>query len=125
MVHVEKAQKKAGQNSVFRHVLSSDMPESECGTEQLAREALQLFGAGTATLVRAFSMIFYYVLSNPQMRDRLREELKEIMAEYPAKRPTWQELERLPYLHGTVKEGLRLSYEIMHYLARVSPDQAL
>ncbi|RAH68434.1 cytochrome P450 [Aspergillus aculeatinus CBS 121060] len=120
-----KVQQEAGRSSVFRHVLSSDMPETERETERLAREALQLFGAGTATLVRAFSMIFYHVLSNPQMRGRLREELKDIMAEYPAKRPTWQELERLPYLHGIVKEGLRLSYGVMRHLARVSPDQPL
>ncbi|RAH79186.1 putative cytochrome P450 [Aspergillus japonicus CBS 114.51] len=125
MVRAEKVQHDAGRSSVFRHVLSSDMPEAERETERLAREALQLFGAGTATLVRAFSMIFYHVLSNPPMRARLRDELKGIMAEYPAKRPTWQELERLPYLHGIVREGLRLSYGVMRHLARVSPDQPL
>ncbi|PYH76834.1 putative cytochrome P450 [Aspergillus uvarum CBS 121591] len=125
MGRAAKVQQEAGRSSVFRHVLSSDMPETERETERLAREALQLFGAGTATLVRAFSMIFYHILSNPQMRGRLREELKDIMAGYPAKRPTWQELERLPYLHGIVKEGLRLSYGVMRHLARVSPDQPL
>ncbi|PWY68620.1 putative cytochrome P450 [Aspergillus heteromorphus CBS 117.55] len=124
MVSVEKVQQEA-RSSVFRHVLSSDMPESERETERLAREALQLFGAGTATLVRAFSVVMYYILSDPHMRDRLREELKDIMAGYPSKIPTWQELERLPYLHGIVKEGLRLSYGVMRHLARVSPDQAL
>lgn len=46
-------------------------------------------------------------MSNQEMRDRVRDELKDIMANYPSKRPTWQELERLPYLHGIVKEGLR------------------
>ncbi|KAL6239864.1 hypothetical protein BDW75DRAFT_226906 [Aspergillus navahoensis] len=120
----EKVQQDS-RSSVFRHVLSSDMPDSERETERLTREALTLFGAGTATLVRAFSVMFYYILSNPDLRDKLREELEGIMGEYPSKTPTWQELERLPYLHGTVKEGLRLSYGVMRHLARISPDQAL
>ncbi|KAL4867800.1 hypothetical protein BDV12DRAFT_186359 [Aspergillus spectabilis] len=124
MVSAQKVQQDA-RSSVFRHVLSSDMPESERETERLAREALSLFGAGTATLVRAFSVMFYYILSNPHIKDRLREELTDIMADYPSKIPTWQELERLPYLHGIVKEGLRLSYGVMRHLARISPDQAL
>ncbi|KAL4914352.1 putative cytochrome P450 [Aspergillus aurantiobrunneus] len=124
MLSAEKVQQNA-RSSVFRHVLSSDMPDSERETERLAREALQLFGAGTATLVRAFSVMFYYLLSNPTMKNRLQEELKDIMADYPNKKPTWQELERLPYLRGTVKEGLRLSYGVMRHLARISPDQAL
>ncbi|KAI9367409.1 putative cytochrome P450 [Aspergillus egyptiacus] len=124
MLSIEKVQQDA-RSSVFRHVLSSDMPDSERETERLTREALSLFGAGTATLVRAFSVMFYYILSNPELRDKLGEELKDVMAGYPSKTPTWQELERLPYLHGIVKEGLRVSYGVMRHLPRISPDQAL
>ncbi|KAL4935888.1 hypothetical protein BDV06DRAFT_217086 [Aspergillus oleicola] len=124
MLSAKNVQQDA-KSSVFRHVLSSDMPDSERETERLTREALSLFGAGTATLVRAFSVMLYYILSNPDLEHRLREELKDIMAEYPSKIPTWQELERLSYLHATVKEGLRVSYGVMRHLPRVSPDQTL
>lgn len=69
------------------------------------------------------------------------------MAQYPTSMPTWQQLERLPYLHAVVKEGLRyvpcllstqtvqssngslnwnrLSYGAMRRLPRVFPDAAL
>ncbi|KAL5338820.1 putative cytochrome P450 [Aspergillus crustosus] len=124
IISAEKLQQD-GRSSVFRHVLASDMPETERDTERLTREALALFGAGTATLVRSFSVMFYYILSNPELENQLRNELKDVMAEYPAKLPTWQELERLPYLHGTVKEGLRVSYGVMRHLARISPDEPL
>ncbi|KAL3434209.1 cytochrome P450 [Aspergillus tetrazonus] len=93
-------------NSLFRHLLSPSsaggLPESELDTERLAREAMVL-----------------------HMRDRLAGELEGVMAQYPTSMPTWQQLERLPYLHALVKEGLRLSYGAMRRLPRVFPDAAL
>jgi cytochrome P450 len=83
------------------------MPESECGTERLSREAMVLFGAGTATTARTMGFMCYYILTNPHMRERLNDELKDVMAGYPNNLPTWQELERLPYLQAMIKEGLR------------------
>jgi cytochrome P450 len=52
-------------------------------------------------------IMYYYILANPHMRERLGEELKGIMADYPHQLPTWQEVERLPYLQAMIKEGLR------------------
>ncbi|EKG09542.1 Cytochrome P450 [Macrophomina phaseolina MS6] len=47
------------------------------------------------------------------------------MADWPEKTPSWQTLEKLPYLQACIKEGLRLSHGIMHRLPRCSPDVAL
>ncbi|RDW65806.1 cytochrome P450 [Aspergillus mulundensis] len=108
--------------SVFRSVLSptSGLPAPERSTERLAREAIAIFGAGTITTVRTLNLICYYPLANRAMRDRLREELTPVMAGFPdGKLPTWQELERLPYLYAVVREGLRLSYGVMRRLPRV------
>ncbi|KAL4911390.1 hypothetical protein BDW74DRAFT_184762 [Aspergillus multicolor] len=112
-------------SSVFRYVLSTDMPEAERDTERLAREAALIFGAGSVTTGRFFAVTIYYTLNNDQIKHRISAELKDIMAGYPATLPTWQELDRLPYLHATVKEGLRLSYGVMRHLSRISPDTAL
>lgn len=102
----EKVEKNS-KSSVFRYIITSEMPESECGTERLSREAMVLFGAGTATTARTMGFMCYYILTNPHMRERLSDELKDVMAGYPNNLPTWQELERLPYLQAMIKEGLR------------------
>ena len=83
------------------------MPESERSIERLSREAMVLFGAGTATTARTMGFISYYILRHPHMKQRLGNELKDIMAEYPKTLPTWSDLEKLPYLQALIKEGLR------------------
>ncbi|KAJ5808865.1 cytochrome P450 [Penicillium riverlandense] len=120
----EKVEKNS-KSSVFRYIITSEIPESECSTERLSREAMVLFGAGTATTARTMGFMCYYILTNPHMRERLGEELKDIMAVYPHNLPTWQELERLPYLQAMIKEGLRLSYGVMRRLPRISPDDPI
>ncbi|KAL4757590.1 cytochrome P450 [Aspergillus foveolatus] len=116
-------------SSLFRHLLSFSsargLPESERDTERLAREAMMLFGAGTVTVARTLNLICYYILRDSHIKDRLVEELESVMAQYPTSTPTWQQLERLPYLHALVREGLRLSYGVMRRLSRVFPDAAL
>ncbi|KAL4749035.1 hypothetical protein BDW72DRAFT_195277 [Aspergillus terricola var. indicus] len=116
-------------SSLFRHLLSPSsaggLPESERDTERLTREAMVLFGAGMVTVARALNLICYYILRDSHIRDRLAEELRSVMAQYPTGMPTWQQLERLPYLHALVREGLRLSYGVMRRLPRVFPDVAL
>ncbi|KAL3470497.1 putative cytochrome P450 [Aspergillus californicus] len=119
---------KVSQNirsSLFRYLVSSELPESERTTERLARDAIAIFGAGTVTTTGFFSVAMYYILSSPHIQDRLCEEVKDIMIDYPSTLPTWQELERLPYLHAIVKEGLRLSFGVVHRHVRVSPDSSL
>jgi cytochrome P450 len=91
-------------SSIFRYIVSGDMPDSECSVERLSREAMVLLGAGTATTARTIGIISYYILSNPH---RLANELKDVMASYPAKPPRWADLEKLPYLQAVIKEGLR------------------
>jgi cytochrome P450 len=102
----EKVDENAS-SSIFRHIVSGDMPESERSVKRLSREAMVLFGAGTATTARTMGFISYYLLTNPHMRECLGNELKDIMADYPENLPTWAKLEKLPYLQAVIKEGLR------------------
>jgi len=94
-------------SSIFRHIVSSDMPDSERSIERLSREAMVLFGAGTATTARTMGFMCFYLLSNPHMNERLENELKDIMADFPENLPSWSDLEKLPYLQAVIKEGLR------------------
>ncbi|PNY27758.1 Trichodiene oxygenase [Tolypocladium capitatum] len=112
-------------SSIFRHIVSSDLPESEKSSERLSREAMILLGAGSVTSARALGLVSYYVLSNPRIEKRLREELREVTACYPDKVPRWADVEKIPYLQACIKEGLRLSFGIMRRLPRCSPDVAL
>lgn len=101
------------------------MPESELSNERLAKEAQVLLGGGTASTARTLGFVSYYVLANPRFKARLQEELKEPMATYPERVPSWAELERLSFLQALIKEALRLSYGVMHRLPRCSPDEPI
>jgi cytochrome P450 len=57
------------------------------------------------------------MLSMPEKGQRLRDELKDIMAEYPKKKPSLTELEKLPYLGAVIQESLRY----VHAPDRVTP----
>ena len=98
---------ESGKPTVFRYLVNSDLPQSELTTSRLSREAQVLLGAGTVSTARTLDFITYYILSRPEIEQRLREELKDVMAHYPTERPTWYQLEKLPYLQALIREGLR------------------
>ncbi len=93
--------------SIFHELLRSDLPDSEKDTSRIKSEAFALLAAGVVPTTGAIKLILYYILANPHIETRLREELKYIMAGFPEKVPSWAELEKLPYLTGCIKEGLR------------------
>ncbi|KAI0163255.1 cytochrome P450 [Pestalotiopsis sp. NC0098] len=66
----------------------------------------------------------YFVLADLSVEKRLREDLKEATAKYPAEVPRWADLEKIPYLAGCIKEGLRLA-RFMRRSPRILPDQDL
>ncbi|KAL4884660.1 putative cytochrome P450 [Aspergillus karnatakaensis] len=101
---------ESGSSSLFRHIFARGLPASDNDTERLVHEAMTLFGAGTTTVARTVIIMCYYTLADPVKRKRLGHELKDVMADYPSNLPTWKQLEQLPFLHATIKEGLRLSY---------------
>jgi cytochrome P450 len=93
--------------SLFRHIAASDMLESDRSEERLVREAQVLLGAGTASTARTIGFASYYILSRFKLKSALKEELSEIMREWPNRVPTWAQLERLQLLQAIIKESLR------------------
>ncbi|KAI0160237.1 cytochrome P450 family protein [Xylariaceae sp. FL1272] len=114
-----------GPVTIFRHLVNSDLPPSELSNERLSKESQVLLGAGTVSTARTLDFITYYIVTNPAIQKRLTEEVKDVMEGYPARKPSWAELEKLPFLQALIREGLRLSYGVMHRLPRVSPNHAL
>lgn len=102
--------KEEHSTSVFHHVVKSDMPESDKSEERLMGEAQVMLGGGTVTTARTLTFASYYILSRPEVRGRLESEVKDFMAEWPERVPTWAELERLPFLQGIIKESLRYAF---------------
>lgn len=101
-----------GRPTLFRHLVNSDLPPSELSDERLLKEAQVLIGTGTITTAGTLGFLCYYIMSNPAIRKRLEEELKDEMEGYPKKKPSWAELEKLPYMQAVIKEGLRCSFPI-------------
>jgi cytochrome P450 len=111
--------------SVFRHLLTSGLPESDLSVERLTREAQVFLGAGSISVARTLDFISYYIIANEGYLKRLHLELTPLMEGYPERLPSFIELERLPFLQALIKEGLRLSYGVMHRMPRVSPNHPI
>lgn len=98
-----------GRPTLFRYLVNSDLPPSELSDQRMSREAQVLIGSGTITTAGTLGFLCYYIMANPAIRKRLGEELKDVMEGYPAKKPTWAQLEKVPYFQALIKEGLRYS----------------
>ena len=95
------------QVSFFRHILDSNMPESDLSVNRLINEAQLLVLAGATTIAPTLDLISFYILANKDVRSTLLIELEDVMKTYPEKVPSLAELEKLPYLQALIKEGLR------------------
>ena len=93
--------------TLLRHLVNSGLPESELSVPRLVNEAQVLLGAGTVGTARVLDLTCYYILSTPEIRARIANELKDVMADWPSRKPTWAQLEKLPYFQAVIKEGLR------------------
>ena len=93
--------------TLFRHLVSCKLPESELSVDRLSKEAQLMIGAGTMTTAGTMNFFTYHVITNPTIRHRLEDELAPLMKNYPEKKPSWTELEKLPYFQAIIKESLR------------------
>lgn len=93
---------------MFHNLLESgELPESERSEERLVKEAQIFLGGGTASASRTLTFASFYIMSRPETRRRLEEELQNTMRSWPERVPSWAELEKLPYLQAIIKESLR------------------
>jgi cytochrome P450 len=82
------------------------LPPSEKSFERLATDGNNTLAAGFETTGTALSHLFYGILDQPEIYTKLYKELEAAIPD-PEKMPSNLVLEKLPYLHAVVKEGIR------------------
>lgn len=124
--------KSVPHHTIFRELIDNPLlPESEKTDDRLGDEALVVISAGLVTTASALSAATFYLAKNPYMHKKLIQELRNAGI-YSANGKLDQEkldrstLEKLPYLHGVVHEGIRCSGGgVGVRLTRLAPEQEL
>lgn len=84
------------------------LAEGDDGTrmsdKEVRDEAVGLFLAGHETTANALNWVFYLLAKNPDVAEKLHEELDLVLA---GRTPTMQDLRDLPYTDMVIKEAMR------------------
>ena len=75
------------------------------------------FLPGSESPARSLATIFYHLLSNFKILNKLRVELETV-----PNTASWSQLEQLPYLSAVIEEGNRLFWGVTARLARIAPE---
>uniref|UniRef100_A0A8H7N2W1 Cytochrome P450 n=1 Tax=Bionectria ochroleuca TaxID=29856 RepID=A0A8H7N2W1_BIOOC len=112
---------------IFRGVLNSPkLPPQEKTVERVSQDAQMLLMAGTLTMASNLEHSIYWVVDNPDVLRKMKEELKTAMPtidDVPNVRLS--SLEGLDYLTAVVKESVRLIYGNSTPHFRYDPDGPL
>ena len=84
--------------------------------EELRDQIMTLFFAGHETSASALSWIHYLLSSDPEVRDQLQAEVREVTR---GRTPTARDLKELSYVEQVLNESLRLCSPI-HSISRVA-----
>lgn len=107
---VERKMKPPQHTTIFHSVLESNLPDSQKQPVRLGEEAQTILAAGTETTAWALTNVTFYLLSDATARSKLKAELLAAIPDLNAEDAfDYQKLERLPYLRGCIREGIRLS----------------
>jgi cytochrome P450 len=107
------ADEKNATRTIFHSILQSDLPAYAKTTTRLEHEAQTVIGGGIVTTAWALTQSAFYIISNTSVHSKLMAELRKAIPDISAPDAfAYEKLERLPYLGGCVKEGVRFSYGI-------------
>jgi cytochrome P450 len=98
---------QAGENLVSA-LAATTMPGHMRLPERLMNEGFALVIGGTETTARTLAVGAWHIYNRDDIRRKLRDELKTVMPT-PDSRPSWNDLEKLPYLvssHGCVARSV-------------------
>nr|AVM39104.1 putative cytochrome P450 oxygenase [Trichoderma taxi] len=120
-----KSKSSGVKSSVLVGALSDPhIPAQERTVTRMLDEGTVFLFAGTETTSRTLGITMFYLLSNPDILMKLREELKTLPSS-EGNIYSLAQLENLPYLTGVVHEGLRLSFGPISRSSRVATHEAL
>ncbi|KAG5925741.1 hypothetical protein E4U42_004006 [Claviceps africana] len=112
---------RRGVKTLFAEMLPRDEQEQPLPDRVIALESTNIIIAGGDTTAAALTFLVYAVLKDPAVKEQLVRELAACPDE-----PGWDDLDRLPFLHGVIQETLRLYSPIPASLRReVPPEGAL
>ena len=111
--------KEVSHKTVFEEILESKLPACENSEPRLQHEATSLIGAGFETTRWALTVSCYHIVANPDIHNRLREELYDAIPD-PEKIPTWGELSKLPFLTGCIEEGKSVHTRLNRMVADIN-----
>ncbi|KAL1636528.1 hypothetical protein SLS56_001113 [Neofusicoccum ribis] len=97
------------------------LPPSEKSDFRLRMEIEILLAAGTETTATCLGVLTVFVLDDPDVHAKLTKELVDAIPD-ASKLPPLQVLERLPYLTGVIREGLRLGFGIYTRITRMAEE---
>lgn len=103
-------------------VLSASLPREEHAPTRLAEEALTLIMAGGDTSGGVLTNLMYHLLANPFDLKIVLAELDTVMPDAHAPLPAVSVLEKLPHLHASVREALRLTSLVINRPAMVADN---
>ncbi|KAK0639484.1 cytochrome P450 [Cercophora newfieldiana] len=119
--NVEKGLKPR-RRTIFHNLLDPEVKVSAAhprpSVEHMVGEAFAILTAASDTTGNAMTVAAYHVITDPKVYGKLKAELAEV----DDGEMSFTRLERLPYLTGVVKEGLRLAYGVIGRLPRVVPQ---
>lgn len=102
---------KSTHRTVFQELIEGNLPPSEKESLRLQGEASVVVAAGVVTTGWTLATAAFHIINNPLIFQKLRAELEAAIPN-PNAKPSWAELEKLPYLAGCVREAVRLSYGV-------------
>ncbi|MFW5942457.1 MAG: cytochrome P450 [Chloroflexota bacterium] len=111
-------------DDLLSKLITAEDPESgeRMSRELLRDEALTNFFAGYETSARAMSYTWYALARTPEVKATLHEELDRELGD---RAPTLDDLKRLPYTLGTIKEAIRLYPPAPMYARDVVDDDVM
>ncbi|KAH6677237.1 trichodiene oxygenase, partial [Halenospora varia] len=113
-----------GPRTIVNGILESNLPPSEKTFTRVYDDVSTVGGAGFETTASVLRLIIFHVFSNPEIIQRLRDELASATAQsYDT--VELGKLEQLPYLTPVLMEGMRLSPAVATRLQRIAPDREL
>jgi cytochrome P450 len=111
-----RARREQGRDLLSMLINATDEDGTQMTPRQLRDETMTIFLAGYETTALALSWLWYLLGENPRTELCLHEELDHVLEGQP---PSLEDLERLPYLNGVIKETLRL-YPPTYVLSRTA-----
>jgi hypothetical protein len=94
--------------TIFHDYVDAKLSPSLKTAQGFADDADIFISAGYETSGHILATATFYILGNPGVYKKLTSDLCTHWSD-PAVIPSWKELKNIIYLHGTIKEALRMS----------------